>query len=249
MAPNTFLVAQLTDGRFPSGAHAYSGGMEQAITWGDVTDLATAESFAEGRASTVLAMAVQSTAAANLIEACHLSSRLDVLATSRLLDQLDGELDARMSSPAARAVSREQGRRWLRAAAGTWPEVFDQFDSRLATDSHWWVVTGAGCAALGMRPRHSATIILYDLVGTPLWAAVRLLGLDPVSASGSIARLVSRLGARSNEVCDDAAVRTSHALAASDRHLDLSWLACSTAPMSDLGSEAHLGREERLFAS
>ena len=32
----------LADGRFPSGGHAYSAGMEQAITWGDVRDLAGA---------------------------------------------------------------------------------------------------------------------------------------------------------------------------------------------------------------
>lgn len=262
--PTATALVMLTDGRFPSGGHAYSSGMEQAVAWGDVVDLATAGSFAVGRAATTSTTATQVAASAAVVTApgptrgpgAH-GRRLDVVDA---LDALDAEVDARMASAAAREVSRQQGRRWLRSVRGVWPEALDRLstppgptgagpaDSILA-DRHGWVVTGASLGALGLPPQDAATVTLYELVGTPLWAAVRLLGLDPVATAGVVARLVADLQPSASVAADRAAERTERALAEPGGTVDWSWISWSTAPMSDLASEVHRRREERLFAS
>jgi urease accessory protein len=236
----------LTDGRFPSGGHAYSAGMEQAVTWGDVSTLESAEAFTVGRASTVGTLAAQVTAAANLT----VMGASTVLEVRQALDRLDGAVDARTASAAARRVSRLQGRRWLRAVQGTWPDEL----AGQETDSprgwqlrgrHGWVVLGAATALLDLTAEQAATVALYELVGTPLWAAVRLLGLDPMQTAAVIARLVTRFEPEVRAAANGARAMPPSVGAA----FDLSWISWSTAPLSDLAAEAHVGREERLFAS
>jgi urease accessory protein len=244
-------VIMLTDSRFPSGGHAYSAGMEQAVTWGDVVDLVTAEAFAIGRAATSSMAAAQVAAAATVVA----TASSDLATTGDLLDGLDAELDARMASSAARQVSRQQGRRWLRAVRAVWPEPLAQLSRPGPTgrdvldDRHGWVVMGAATGLLGVGPVDAATVALYDLAGTPMWAAVRLLGLDPVATAGVVARLVAGYEPSVRRLAVTAARETALRLSASGQPIDWSWISWSTAPMSDLAAEAHLRREERLFAS
>ena len=42
----------LADGRFPSGGHANSAGVESAVAQGDVVDVATLERYLAGRLAT-----------------------------------------------------------------------------------------------------------------------------------------------------------------------------------------------------
>jgi urease accessory protein len=248
--PGPVALLLLTDGRFPSGGHAYSAGMEQAVYWGDVADLAGAEAFAAGRTATSSTVAAQVAAAAAVVatDAAPGEARL-------LLDALDGEVDARLASAAGREVSRQQGRRWLRTVRGVWPEVLAGAWSGdgSATDPlagrHGWVVTGAVAGRLGLSAADAATVTLYELVGTPLWSAVRLLGLDPVAAASVVARLVAGEEPAARHAAVEAAARTVADLAGTGRTVDWSWVSWATAPLSDLASEAHLRREERLFAS
>ena len=182
----------LTDGRFPSGGHAYSAGMEQAVAWGDVSDMGTAEAFAVGRAVTSAVTAAQvAAAAATVASGCPSAPDSNSLAIRQVLDDLDVEVDARMASSAARDVSRQQGRRWLRAVRGVWPDALGRLGRELLADRHGWVVTGAASGLLGLGPADVAIVTLYDVVGIPLWAAARLLGLDPVAAAAVVARLVT----------------------------------------------------------
>ncbi|HEX7444189.1 MAG TPA: hypothetical protein VF320_09895, partial [Acidimicrobiales bacterium] len=90
---------------------------------------------------------------------------------------------------------------------------------------------------------------LDELVGTPMWAAVRLLGLDPVATAGAVARLVAGHEPSVRRLAVTAARETSLRLSAPGRPVDWSWISWSTAPMSDLAAEAHQRRGERLFAS
>jgi urease accessory protein len=245
------VLIMLTDGRFPSGGHAYSAGMEQAVTWGDVVDLTTAESFAIGRATTSSMAAAQITATAAVIA----TASSDPATVGALLDGLDAEVDARLASAAAREVSRQQGRRLLRAVRGVWPEPLARLSRPgpagrdVMDDRHGWVVVGAATGLLGVGPADAATVALYDLVGTPMWAAVRLLGLDPVATAGVVARLVAGYEPSIRRLAAVATHETALRLSASGRPIDLSWISWSTAPMSDLAAEAHQRREERLFAS
>jgi urease accessory protein len=247
--PTRPALIMLTDGRFPSGGHAYSAGMEQAVTWGDVIDLPTAAAFAAGRAATSSAGAAQTTSAAATVVTA--AAAVDAATVAGRLDRLDAEADARMASPAARAVSRQQGRRWLRAVRGVWPvPLAGLSDTGIeGVDRHAWVVVGAVTALLGLSPAEGATVALYDLVGTPLWAAVRLLGLDPVATTGVLSRLVAEYEPSVRRTAGAAAAETTRALSAPGPSIDWSWISWSTAPMADLASEAHLRREERLFAS
>jgi urease accessory protein len=244
----------LTDGRFPSGGHAYSAGMEQAVAWGDVVDLGTAEAFAVGRAATTSTAAAQVATSAAVAAASGPGGSAGAIGVH--LDALDDEVDARMPSSAAREVSRQQGRRWLRTVREVWPEPFDRLSTApgpggagVLAGRHAWVVTGGAVGVLGLRPQDAATVALYELVGTPLWAAVRLLGLDPVATAGVIARLVAGLQPAIATSAARAADRAAAVLADPAEPADWSWISWSTAPMSDLAAEAHRGREERLFAS
>ncbi|HVF13868.1 MAG TPA: urease accessory UreF family protein [Acidimicrobiales bacterium] len=146
--------------------------------------------------------------------------------------ELDGEADARMASPALRNASRRQGRQLVRAASHAWPIP-------ASSDSHHHAVAvGLVAAAAGLAPVDAARWAAYDAVMTPATAAVRLLGLDPFSVSALVAALAPGI----DEVADEAA-----AFGASGRPLHE--LPCPSAPLLDLGAEAHALREVRLFAS
>ncbi len=236
----------LADGRFPSGGHAYSAGMEQAITWGDVRDLAGAEEFLAGRVESLGPMATQVAAAANV--AAHGAAKV-VVPVGRQpgttlrgdLDLLDEAVDARVASASARSVSREQGHRWLRAVRAAWPAWVPSAPSIGLDRRHGWVVLGAVGATVGLAPSDVARVALYELVSAPLWAAVRLLGLDPFAALEVLAGMLAR--------ADHLASSSAAGVAASGCPGGTEWISWLAAPLSELAAEAHLRREERLFAS
>src|SRR5436305_7446170 len=92
----------LTDGRFPAGGYAHSGGVEAAVMAGRVTGVDTLAVFLAGRLTTAGRVAAALAAAA--CAGAH-----GVLA-------VDAEASARIPSPALRAASRTQGRQLLRTA-------------------------------------------------------------------------------------------------------------------------------------
>jgi urease accessory protein len=212
----------LADGRFPSGGHAHSGGLEEAVTAGRVADLESLRGFVVGRLST----------------AGRVAAGLAAVACGGRWSEavLDAEADARMASPALRAVSRRQGRQLLRSAAHAWPAV-----ARSTVESpHHAVAVGVVSAAAGLAPVDGARWAAYDAVMTPATAAVRLLGLDPFL----VAAAVAALGPAIDELAAEAA-----AFAAGDGATSLDDLPCPAAPLLDFGAEVHALREVRLFAS
>jgi urease accessory protein len=189
MSPLAALL--LADGRFPSGGHAHSGGLEEAATSGRVHDLDSLRAFVVGRLATAgrVAAGVAAVACAGRCSA----------------DELDAEADARMASPALRDASRRQGRQLVRAASHAWP-------IRAAVESpHHAVAVGLVAAAARLGPVDAARWAAYDAVMTPATAAVRLLGLDPFSVSALVAGLAPAI----DEVAAEAA-----AFAAGDRPLE-----------------------------
>src|SRR6478735_4552210 len=104
------LLLLLADGRFPGGGYAHSGGLEAAVTEGDVATVGDLEDFLRGRLTTV-----------GLVEAWLAAAACrgdDPLA-------LEAECDARIPSPALRAAGRALGRGLRRSAAVTWPTLAD----------------------------------------------------------------------------------------------------------------------------
>jgi len=161
----------LSDGRFPSGGHAYSAGVESAVAHGDIVDMATLDRFLAGRLAT--------TGIVDAAFACR--------ACAGPCDELDREYDARMPSLRARIVSRQLGRQLLRAARQVWPNV-------AAPDStHHAIALGIVVRAAGGTPADAVSISIHQLASAVTTAAVRLLGLDPVAVAVLQARHVTAL--------------------------------------------------------
>ena len=177
----------LTDGRFPAGGHAHSGGIEAAVMAGRVTGVDTLAVFLSGRLTTAGRVAAALAAAG--AGGGHDPARLDA------------EADARIPSPAVRAASRGQGRQLLRTARAVLDGVLPGPD-----DSHLPVAMGRVCAAMpDLGPVDAARWALYDAVSGPASAAVRLLGLDPFRVWGVVAALLPDAEAMAAEAAAGAA--------------------------------------------
>jgi urease accessory protein len=209
----------LADGRYPSGGHAHSGGLEAATVAGRVTDVPSLSAFLRGRLATAGLVAAAFTAAACVRP--HWASTLD------------SELDARTASSALRRSSRRQGRALLRAGRISWPApVFDAAPA----DPHQAVALGVVAAAAGLDAGSAALAAAYGTVTGPASAAVRLLRLDPFAVQAVLAGLA--------DACEETA-----GTAARYAHCPAAELPAATAPLADISAEVHASWEVRLFAS
>ncbi|SDP69136.1 urease accessory protein [Actinopolyspora xinjiangensis] len=228
----SLAVLTLADARFPGGGHAHSGGLEEAVHRGAVSDPRQLREFLHGRlhgagAQAAVFAAAAAHAAARRVHPHHWS-------------RLDAEFDARTPSPAQRAASRAQGRGTFRAGRAAWPsEVLDELLT-ITGSPHHPVVVGVllGAGASG-TPVEAAFVTAYLSVSGPASAAVRLLGLDPFAANAAVAALEHEA-----EGVAEAAARS-----AGESPEDLPG---TSAPALDLLAQEHQRhhREEvRLFAS
>lgn len=223
---------------------------------GRVTDLVTLEAFLRGRLRTAgLVAAALAAAACFRVRGTREESAAPV--RDGFWELLDAEADARTPAPAQRTASRRQGRALLRAARVAWPDAV--WLAELAASAaghagpggaagggaardeyrhgpHHAVVLGAAAAAAGCTPVDAARVAAYQAVAGPASAAVRLLALDPMRATGVLARLAGEI----DQVADDGAGYAG-------RPLDD--LPCPSAPALDLLAETHIEAEVRLFES
>ncbi|MFJ7115120.1 urease accessory protein UreF [Streptomyces albogriseolus] len=224
MSRGALLV--LADGRFPAGGHAHSGGAEAAVHAGAISGAASLEDFCRGRLHTTGRVSAALAASAAL--------GVDPAA-------LDEAADARTPSPALRAAARKLGRQLLRAARATWPcPELEALARRFPKGAHQPVVLGAAARAAGLGPEDAAHCALYESVGGPATATVRLLGLDPFDATAVLARLAPEA-----DRVAETAVRAAHRVAAEG----VDALPAASAPLLELFAEAHAVRAGRLFAS
>ncbi len=251
----------LGDSRFPAGGHAHSGGVEPAVTAGTVTGLQSLEWFLRGRLRTagLVAAGLAAAACAGVQRNVAQGKSAAVVRDDGFWAELDAEADARSPAPAQREASRRQGRALLRAARVVWPgaaglaslaaSVGANAGAASATAGtagatrteyragpHHAVVLGAAAAAAGCAPAEAARIAAYQAVAGPVSAAVRLLALDPMLATGILAGLAS----------DIDQVAAQGAAYADSPPGDLP---CASAPALDLLAETHIRAEVRLFES
>jgi urease accessory protein len=219
------LALLLGDARFPSGGHAHSGGIEEACDRGLIADTAGLEDFLRGRLLSTGIVFAQMAA----FVCARIRAGTDL---AWLWPAVDAGCDARIASPAARAVSRQQGSQLLRGAVS----VFDADYLRSIRDPHHPVAIGAVSAAAGLDPRNTAEVAAYGSVAAGASAALRLLGLDPAGTARVVAELAPLI--------DDVAVGAARAGLG-----PLARVASASAPVCDLLAEAHFERKERLFAS
>ncbi|MFJ7963012.1 urease accessory protein UreF [Streptomyces sp. NPDC096324] len=216
----------LADGRFPAGGHAHSGGAEAAVRAGRITGAASLEDFCRGRLHTSGLVSAALAAAGAL--------GVDPVA-------LDGAADARTPSLALRVTARRLGRQLLRAARATWPsDELDALAREFPKGAHQPVVLGVAARAAGLGPEDAAYCSAYECVSGPASATVRLLSLDPFDATAALARLAPELD------------MVAHAAAgAARRVLDdgVEALPAASAPLLEIGAEAHAAWPVRLFAS
>jgi urease accessory protein len=215
----------LADGRLPSGGHAHSGGLEQAITDGRVRTVADVGWFARGvlQASGLTAAAL---AAVSCAQAGHWAA-------------LCAEFDARTPSAAARRASAVQGRALLRTGRRVWPSAALETLAAFSDRPPLPVVQGAVAFSAGLSPADAALGCVHGVVTGAASAGVRLLGLDPIEVSGMLAGLTA-------EVDRIAALAGSFA---STDITNLAALPASTGPLLDILAERHDDREMTLFAS
>ena len=238
----TSTLLMLADGRFPSGSHAHSGGLEAAVAAGRVRTLSDVERFLQGRLATAgSVMAAFAAAAHQAVSAPHpetlagLEVELDarMSAAAVRLAGLEVELDARMSAAAVRAASRRQGKALARAGRLTWPSPIHV---ALVKEPHHAIALGVVAAAAGLSDHDGALTAAYGVVTGPASAAVRLLGLDPYAVQAILARLAPA----TDEVANAAVIEAKRPPE------DLpDW----AAPLSDIAAEHHATWEVRLFAS
>ncbi len=175
----------IADSRLPAGGHAHSGGAEEAVHVGAITGPEDLARFRRGGlATTGLVTAALSAAA------CHLAAT----GTAGLWRELDAEADARTPSPAMRTASRTQGRLLVRTARRIWPSVvLDGLAAALPGGAHHAVALGVAADAAGCPLRDAALAAAYNTITGPATAAVRLLGLDPVTVHRLLADLAPEL--------------------------------------------------------
>ncbi|MEV4918918.1 urease accessory UreF family protein [Streptomyces tirandamycinicus] len=225
-APARAALLVLADGRFPAGGHAHSGGAEAAVRAGRLGDARDLEAFCRGRLHT------SGLTAAGLAAAAALG--LDPLA-------LDAAADARTPSPALRAAARRLGRQLMRAARAAWPSPeLDDLARALPKGAHQPVVLGVTARSAGLGPEDAAHCAVYEAVGGPATAAVRLLSLDPFEATAVLARLAPDL----DRVAEQAVTAARQAL-----ERGTGALPAASAPLLDIAAEQHAAWPVRLFAS
>jgi len=222
MIPAAMLA--LADQRLPSGGHVHSGGVEQAVHLGLVTD---APSLAA-----LLARRVRTT---GLVTAGLAAAAWGL--TSGGVTALDAEADARMPSEPSRLASRAQGRGLLRTVRAAWRAPHpDLAWSDLGPRPHHCLVLGAAARAGGVDAAGAALVAAYLCVSGPATAAQRLLALDPVE--------VAALTLALSEDIEEVATAAAAAVAGSSAELPI-----AGDPVQDLLAGLHEDRGERLFAS
>jgi urease accessory protein len=205
----------LADGRFPSGGHAYSAGVESAVAHGDVIDIPTLDRFLAGRLATT-----------GLVDAAF-ACRSSAGSPPSILAELDREYDARLPSPRARSVSRQLGRQLLRAASEIWPSC------RRWDGAHHAIALGSVVETAGGTPADAVAITIHQLASAVTTAAVRLLGLDPVTVAALQARHVASVDHAS--------------FVAEWSRADPRDLPAGSGTLSEILAEHHSGWSHRLF--
>ena len=106
--------------------------------------------------------------------------------------------------------------------------------------AHQPIVLGLAARAAGLTPVDASYAAAYETIGGPATAAVRLLSLDPLDASG----LLARLGPETDDVAAAAADAGTRAMTEG-----LDALPSASSPLLEITAEQHAAWTVRLFAS
>ncbi len=222
------LLLLIADARFPAGGHTQSVGVESAVHYGDVADVATLARYVRGRLAT--------TGVVEAAFAARTATGPGDEHPSVFVDRLDTELAARLLAPRARTVSRQLGRQLMRVAGRVADDaLLHALDARRGGPLQP-IAFGALVRAVGGTPLDAARIQLHHVVAAGTTAAVRLLGLDPLELTALAAELaddIERKASRATE-CADATIESLPA-----------W----SGTLTEILAEDHGAWSARLFAA
>jgi urease accessory protein len=216
-----WLIWQIADSAFPTGAFAHSFGLEAAWQQGEVT-AASLSSFVHEA----------------ILQAGHGSVPFVVSAYDDPLDvaAIDERCDAFLRNAVANRASRMQGRAWLSTVERSFPDraVLDLCGSIRSARGprHFAPAFGSTMKALGIERREAVRLFLFGVARGTLSAAVRLGIVGTMDAQ----RLLSECGS-----VLDLALERSEKLSMDD--------AAQTAPLIDLWQASHDRLYSRLFQS
>lgn len=178
MSPEV-VALMLADARLPTGGHTQSGGLEAAVRDGLADDgrrLADVPAYARDRLRTVVRVEAGTAVVARALAVDGESPR-----------DVEPAWAARTPSQELRAVSRRQGRAWLRMAGRVWPATLDHLPAD--TELPRAVVIGVVGAVTGLDGAQVARLVAYDDAQTVVAASSKLLPVDPFDAAGWLAGL------------------------------------------------------------
>jgi urease accessory protein len=214
-----WIIWQLLDSAFPSGAFAHSAGLESAWQQGlidDVAEVAEAFLMQQARGPAVLTVAT-----------CR---------SPRRFAELDELAEAMLANHVANRASRAQGAALAHAAARTFgqPPLLKLAEQIGAGRSkgHAAPALGAIIAALGLSPEQASRAAIFLAMRGLLSAAVRLGALGAFEAQ-----------ALQRSLADSAGRAAKLALAIDPQN------AAQTAPVWDLLQQTHDRLYSRLFQS
>lgn len=169
-----WVVWQLCDSAFPTGAFAHSGGLEAAWQAGEIAD-------AHGLAEWV---------AAALRQAGH--SALPLVRAgwegTPSLAELDAVCESMLLNHVANRASRSQGQALLVAAARTFHDDsvrrVEDVVRRGRLHGHYPPVLGAVCEALGVPLRRTCDVFMFLTLRGAVSTAVRLGIVGPLQGQG-----------------------------------------------------------------
>ncbi|RZI79088.1 MAG: urease accessory protein UreF [Microbacterium sp.] len=211
----------LGDARLPVAGHTQSAGLEPAVQHGLSAD----------EVPLYIAARLQSVVR---VEAGTAVVALRHLTRDRCAAPVVRSWAARTPSPALRKASRLQARAFLRISGRLWPESGHVAAVAALTGAPRPVAVAAAAATVGLSPRSLARLVAYDDVQTVAAAALKLLPLDPATATGWVHDALPGIAALAEEVAD---------LREPDQ------VPATAAPQIETWAQAHALTTRRLFSA
>ena len=216
-----WLLWQLSDSAFPSGAFAHSFRLEAAWQQGEVNAGSLARFVRDG-------IVQAGYSGVPFVSAAH--------DDPDALPEIDGRCDAFLRNPVANRASRVQGRAWIGTVERSFPHpgVVSLCDAVRARPMgrHYAPLVGAALRALDVDRSTAARLFLFGVCRGTLSAAVRLGIVGTTDAQRLLAERAEDL---------DRAVASSIELSVDE--------AAQTAPLLDLWQASHDRLYSRLFQS
>jgi urease accessory protein len=166
-SPRNWLLFQLADSAFPSGAFAHSGGLEAALVLGAI-EPNEATGFLDASLRQIGRAALPFVRAAAIDPAS--------------LALVDAAYDATLPLLAPNRASRTQGRALASAAARVWESLATVAEHSRRGPAHHAPIFGAVFGRLGINPEETLAAYLHGAARGILSAAVRLGLLGPLEA-------------------------------------------------------------------